>query len=191
MENKLTYFKIFVEKVELNVENLVTTIRDREARVHRCYSHTSSLNSNDYVKMILLDTSFIIVVFLLRCNEEWRRYYSLTIFSLRRLMAIALRDTCLKINFLSLLLKNYTTLHFHFVQITTLPSSSFTREFLEDFIRGRFSLQSKPPMSLPYPDFQIMHFANLFRTFSLPKSQWLKNKQTVDLFPSLSTIKNI
>jgi hypothetical protein len=27
MENKVTYFKIFVEKVELNVENLVTTIR--------------------------------------------------------------------------------------------------------------------------------------------------------------------
>jgi hypothetical protein len=69
---KVAYFKIFVKKVELYVENLVTSIKDREPQVRHCYSHSSGLSSDDYVKMILLDASFIIVVFLLLCNEEWK-----------------------------------------------------------------------------------------------------------------------
>jgi hypothetical protein len=53
------------------VENLVSTIRDREAEVRHCYSHTSRLSNDDYVKMILLDASFIIIFFLELCVEEY------------------------------------------------------------------------------------------------------------------------
>jgi hypothetical protein len=79
--HKGRYFKRFMENAELNVENLVSTIRDREAYVRHCYSHTSGLSSDDYVKMILLDASFIIVFFLVWQDvEEWRRYDNLTTF---------------------------------------------------------------------------------------------------------------
>jgi transposase len=61
---KVTYFKRFVQKDALNVENLLSFIRNREANVRCCYSHTSKLESDDYVKMILLDASFVIVYFL-------------------------------------------------------------------------------------------------------------------------------
>jgi len=89
--NKERYFKIFVEKSELNVENLVSTIRDREAEACHCYSHTSRLSNDDYVKMILLDASFIIIFFLELCVEEWSRYDNLTTFSLH-LMGTVLSD---------------------------------------------------------------------------------------------------
>jgi hypothetical protein len=67
--NKEKYFKIFVKKTELNVENLVSTIRNRKAEVRHCYLHTSRLNNDDYVKIILLDASFIIIFFLELCVE--------------------------------------------------------------------------------------------------------------------------
>jgi hypothetical protein len=89
--NKERYFKIFVEKVELNVENLVSTIRDREAEVFFFFFFTSRLSNDDYVKMILLDASFIIIFFLELCVEEWSRYDNLTTFSLR-LMGTVLSD---------------------------------------------------------------------------------------------------
>jgi transposase len=60
---KVTYFKRFVQKAVLNVENLVSIIRDGEADVRHCYSHTSALSSDDYVKMILVDVICIIVFF--------------------------------------------------------------------------------------------------------------------------------
>jgi hypothetical protein len=44
-----------VEKAEINVENLVSTVRDRDADVRCSYSHTSEFSSDGYVKMILLD----------------------------------------------------------------------------------------------------------------------------------------
>jgi hypothetical protein len=171
---KVTYFKIFVEKVELNVENLVTTVRDREARVRRCYSHASGLSSDDYVKMILLDASFIIVVFLLRCSKEWRRYYELTTFS-RRLMAIASRDIWLLENQLPFfIIEELYNLAFP----ARSNYHSFTRltcEYFEKLVKGLFLHQNKPPM-FPYSTFKIMHFAELLRTFSLRQSQWLKKR---------------
>jgi hypothetical protein len=71
---KMTYFKKFLQKTGLNVKNLVSIIKDREAGGRRCYLHTSGLSSDDYGKMIMLDASFIIVVFLVRYVEEWRSY---------------------------------------------------------------------------------------------------------------------
>jgi hypothetical protein len=86
------YFKRFVQKAALNVKNLVSIVRDKEAYVHSCYSHTSGLSNDDYVKMILQDASFSIVVFLVGCNvEEWMSYDNLTTF-LQRLMATLLGD---------------------------------------------------------------------------------------------------
>ncbi|XP_062176226.1 putative UPF0481 protein At3g02645 [Alnus glutinosa] len=166
---KVTYFKIFVKKVKLNVENLVTTIRAREACIRHCYSHTSGLSSDDYVKMILLDASFIIVVFHLFYDEEWRRCYNLTTFSLR-LIVIVMRDICLLENQLPFfIIEELYNLafpsHLNYRSFTQLAYGIF-----EILVRELFSLQIEPTMS-PYPDFKIMHFADLLRTFSLPQSQ--------------------
>jgi len=60
---KVTYFKRFVQMAVLNVKNLLSIIRHWKADVRHCYSHTSGLGSDEYVKMIMLDESFIIVCF--------------------------------------------------------------------------------------------------------------------------------
>jgi hypothetical protein len=165
---KVTYFKIFVEKAELNVENLVTTVRDWEARVRRCYSHTSGLSSDDYVKMILLDASFIIVFFLQLCNEEWRRYYKLTKFS-KRMMATIVNDIFLLENQLPFFIIEEL---YNFAFASRSDYHSFTQltcKLFENDIRP-FICQNESPFS-PYPDFKIMHFVDLLRTLSLHKSQ--------------------
>jgi hypothetical protein len=69
---KVRYFKRFVDKVALNIEHLVSFIRDKEERVCNHYAETFKLTSNDRVKMILLDASFIIVCFLIKSKpSEW------------------------------------------------------------------------------------------------------------------------
>jgi hypothetical protein len=129
---KVTYFKIFVE--ELNVENLVTTIRNREARVRRCYSHTSGLSSDDYVKMILLDASFIIVFFLKKsCVKEWRRYDSLIAFS-QRVMAPVLIDMLLLENQLPFfIIEELYNIAFasHSNYHSTIPSLSLSVDYFQ------------------------------------------------------------
>jgi transposase len=67
---KVTYFNRFAKKAALKVENLLSIIRNREANIRHCYSHTSKLKSDDYVKMIMLAASFIIVYFLEACFIE-------------------------------------------------------------------------------------------------------------------------
>jgi hypothetical protein len=181
---KVTYFKRFVQKTGLNMENLVSTIRDREAGVRHCYSHTSGLSSDDYVKMILLDASFIIVFFLICRVEEWRDYYILTPFS-QRLMGTALGDIWLLENQLPFfIIKDLYNLAF----ASHSEYHSFTQltcELFEDLATDFCSLQTKLRKS-PYLDFKIMHFADLFRTFSLPQSQRLQKRK-----PSKQFIKHL
>jgi len=63
---------------------------------------------------------------------------------------------CFKINFLSLVLRNYTTLHLHLAQ-TYLPSLSLPSNSLND----------PTPCD---PNLKIRHFVDLLRTSFLPQS---------------------
>jgi hypothetical protein len=69
---KVRYFKQFVKKATLNVKKLVSIVRDKEGDVRRCYAESIQLSSDDCVKLILVDASFIIVFFLICRLEEWR-----------------------------------------------------------------------------------------------------------------------
>jgi hypothetical protein len=170
------YFKIFVEKAKLNVENLISTIRDREADVRHCYSHTSELSSDYYVQMILLDASFIIVFFLELCIPEWMPYNNHTTFS-KRLMATILSDIWLLENQLPFFIIE-ELYNLAFASRSNYDSfTHLTCAFFENLARDLFPLHNEFPMS-PYPDFKIMHFADLLRTFSLPQSQRLQERNT-------------
>jgi hypothetical protein len=174
---KVTYFKRFVQKTTLNVKNLVSIIRNREADVRCCYSHTSGLSSDDYVKMIPLDASFIIMVFLEKCDvEEWMCHDNHTTFS-KWLMIPVLSDLSLLENQLPFfIIEELYNLafasHSNYCSFTQL-----TCEIFEHSAAIFFSLQKEPPVS-PYPDFKIMHFVDLFRIISLPQSQRLQKKKS-------------
>lgn len=53
----------FLERPGINLVDLVSTIKQMEGRIRGCYGETIQLNSNDFVKMILLDVSFILEKF--------------------------------------------------------------------------------------------------------------------------------
>jgi hypothetical protein len=51
-----------------------------------------------------------------------------------------------------------------------------TCELFEKSVRHCFSLQNEHHMPI-YPNFKIMHFADLLKTFSLPQSKRLEKKK--------------
>ena len=62
-KKKVRCLNSFLERVGLNLEDLVSTIKQLEGRTRGYYGEIIQLNSNDFVKMILLDVSFILEMF--------------------------------------------------------------------------------------------------------------------------------
>ncbi|XP_062176225.1 UPF0481 protein At3g47200-like [Alnus glutinosa] len=152
---KVTYFKKFVQKAALSVENLVSFIMDREAAVRRCYSHTSGLSSDDYVKMILLDASFIIVFFITCKPKEWTDEDTLK----PRLIAIVRKDIRLLENQLPFFVIE-ELYNFAFASASNLPS--FVELAIKFFKRSTTRIISHDP------NLKIRHFIDLLRTSFLP-----------------------
>ncbi|KAM3702461.1 hypothetical protein ACJW31_04G027400 [Castanea mollissima] len=59
-EHKERYFRSFLQRSEKNSEDLAGVIRDMEESICGCYEETIDLTSDRFVKMILLDTIFIL-----------------------------------------------------------------------------------------------------------------------------------
>ena len=71
--HKVIYLKKFIEKTQLDLEKLVTIIREREESIRSCYAESlDQINKDDFVKMILLDATFILVLFLGHKSEDWK-----------------------------------------------------------------------------------------------------------------------
>ncbi|KAF5441926.1 hypothetical protein F2P56_037120 [Juglans regia] len=68
---KLSYLKSFKERADTQLEDIVSTIKGAEESVRESYSETISLDSDDFVKMILLDASFIIEYFWKNKTLNW------------------------------------------------------------------------------------------------------------------------
>jgi hypothetical protein len=62
--HKLRYFKKFLDRTGKSEEDFRKIIEDDEKKIRLCYSEDYSLNSGNFVKMILLDAIFIIELFL-------------------------------------------------------------------------------------------------------------------------------
>ncbi|XP_010520649.2 PREDICTED: UPF0481 protein At3g47200-like [Tarenaya hassleriana] len=71
-EHKLRYMQSFIYRTSLSIEELVQVVRTWEEKARDCYTETLELSSDDFVKMLIVDGSFV-VEFILRC-----RYPNLT-----------------------------------------------------------------------------------------------------------------
>jgi hypothetical protein len=152
---KVRYFKIFVRKARLNVENLVRTMKGIERDVCRCYGETSRLNSNNYVKMILLDTSFIIVFFLIGNHVEWMSDDDFKVFNL--LLTNTVIDD---INLLENQLPFYVIKElYNFAFASHSNNPSFTQ-----LTFNFFTNYNTQKMSAGDPNLKVMHFVDLLRT---------------------------
>jgi len=163
---KVRYFKQFVKKATLNVKKLVGIVRDKEGDVRRCYAESIQLSSDDCVKLILVDASFIIVFFLICRLEEWRSDDDLIVFT-PRMMTTIVKDMWLLENQLPFFVIK-EIFNFAFESYSNFPSFA-------QLTFGFFTGYNTQKMS-PNPNLEIMHFLDLLRTFFLPQSRRLPQR---------------
>jgi hypothetical protein len=93
-EHKILYLQDFLEWSEASMEELIKVVEERETRLRNCYAETIDLGSEDFVKMMLLDASFIIVVLLKGCCEGFESSND-RIFNKPWMLSDILLDMCL------------------------------------------------------------------------------------------------
>ncbi|KAK7283071.1 hypothetical protein RIF29_12327 [Crotalaria pallida] len=73
--HKLIYFKKFLERAasDATLDTLITYVEEAEPSVRRCYADTIEFTKEELVKVILVDSCFIIELFLRSCigGERW------------------------------------------------------------------------------------------------------------------------
>jgi len=73
-EHKKIYLQEFLNLSELSVRECIAAIVERETRLRNCYADNfENISTEDFVKMMLLDSSFIIMVFLKEFSTLFRR----------------------------------------------------------------------------------------------------------------------
>uniref|UniRef100_A0A7N2RAA7 Uncharacterized protein n=1 Tax=Quercus lobata TaxID=97700 RepID=A0A7N2RAA7_QUELO len=70
-KHKARYFESFVQRAKINLKKLESSIREMEDSIQRCYVETVHHKSDDFVKLIRLDASFILELFLRYYEEKW------------------------------------------------------------------------------------------------------------------------
>jgi hypothetical protein len=61
---KLRYLREFCYRIKKGYDELASVIEANELKIRRCYEETFDISSEDFVKMVLLDSTFIIELFL-------------------------------------------------------------------------------------------------------------------------------
>ncbi|KAK2420762.1 hypothetical protein QL285_031462 [Trifolium repens] len=63
-ELKLKYLKGFLNRTKLHVDDLIFKVQEWENKIRNCYAGLVSFDSNDFLKIIIVDACFIIEYFL-------------------------------------------------------------------------------------------------------------------------------
>jgi predicted nucleic acid-binding protein len=75
---KVRYFKDFWYRTGKCQKDLASVIKDNEVKIRHCYAENFDINSEDFVKMVLLDSAFIIELFLRADAGEYKNDYILS-----------------------------------------------------------------------------------------------------------------
>ena len=157
-ECKAIYLKNYIERTKLKLEDLVSDIRDQEESIRSCYAeNVDQLGSDDFVKMILFDASFILELFHKYYLSDWK--------SGDPILAVPpLRDA---LRFDLLLLENQ--LPFFVIERLFKLSSQFhqNRTTLIKLSLVFFACYKIQEINLT-SKLKIEHFTDLLRTFLLP-----------------------
>jgi hypothetical protein len=82
-ELKLRDLNGFLNRTKLCVDDLVFKLQQWENEIRNCYAGLVSFDSNDFLKIIIVDACFTIEHFLRYCRYlNWRENYGLRTFSL-------------------------------------------------------------------------------------------------------------
>ncbi|KAF5469018.1 hypothetical protein F2P56_013122 [Juglans regia] len=178
---KLRYLKSFIDRAETKLEDIVSTIKGAEESVRECYSETIPLVSDDFVKMILLDASFIIEYFWKnKTKGNWTEYD----------LEILNPWLCNRMHMDLILLENQ--LPFFIIEKiydTAFPSSSEGHPFIElSFCQFEYYNYQKfdhekfvhhdPDRDSGSSGIFILHFTDLVRNFCMPPYESWRPKRS-------------
>ncbi|KAG2689953.1 hypothetical protein I3843_09G162400 [Carya illinoinensis] len=155
---KVRYLMDFMKRAKTNLEKLLSIIKDWEETLCECYAETIEFNSDDFVKMILLDATFIIEYFLRNKFRKWTDE--------DRIMLKPWLTARMQLDFL--LLENQLPF---FIMEKLYELVSVTNTIYPPFIDvtfhyfGFFNTQN---ISSDSNQLQIKHFVDLLRSFYLP-----------------------
>ncbi|KAH7841553.1 hypothetical protein Vadar_031395 [Vaccinium darrowii] len=184
-EQKLRSLRAFLHRTKLSLEGCISFIRGLEDRVRNCYVERVNLTSDDFVKMILVDSSFIIEVI-------WRYNYSLTEenethFLNRQIMLLdVIREDMI-------LLENQIP-YFVLEGLFNLafPSSSGVSSFvsLSVYYFASISLLNVTNIPNHISNSQVKHFVDLLRLCHLPSVRRPQPPKTVS-FMAIPTARDL
>ncbi|GLT55408.1 hypothetical protein SLA2020_285330 [Shorea laevis] len=169
MENyKARYLKRFMERAEIDLKNLICAIEGSEKSVRQCYQETIPLSNDgyDFVKMILMDASFIIELF-------WRNRFTKWTSDDR----IVLKPWLAARMQLDLILLENQLPFFIIDKLFDLafPSRQGSPSFVELAFEYFHSYNRQKRSS--DPQLKILHFVDLLRNFYLPPHSRLPKRK--------------
>ena len=166
---KVRYLKEFCYRTGKCQKEIARVIEEKEAKIRRCYEEIFDISSEDFVKMVLLDSTFIIELFL-RANDkdEYKKDYM----SSKPLLNCHIRaDLILLENQLPFFILE--ELHKKFSKGRNSDDSFFT------LASKYFTLYIK---NMPAENNEVLHFTDLIRYSRCPRSELEFEDRKCDLY---------
>ncbi|XP_050258854.1 UPF0481 protein At3g47200-like [Quercus robur] len=180
-EHKERFFRSFVKRSKINLECLVGTIKEMEESIRGCYEETINLNSDRFVKMILVDASFILEL-LFRDSSEKTEDHLVGVLGEPRASAVMLDLLLLENQLPFFVIEKLHQLAFPSLS-DAYPGFSNYDALLKlsiNYFRDSYDFQFRHDL----PNVEIDHFTDLLRTVQLPppKKQPKRRYQQIRLF---------
>ncbi|KAL9386280.1 hypothetical protein Peur_019404 [Populus x canadensis] len=71
-DHKRMYLKEFIARTKVSVKGFIELIKEKETRLRNCYAETNGFSSEYFIKMILMDAAFVIMLLLKWKHTEFR-----------------------------------------------------------------------------------------------------------------------
>ncbi|XP_058760472.1 UPF0481 protein At3g47200-like [Vicia villosa] len=158
---KLKYLKGFLNRTNLSLDDLVFKFQEWENRIRSCYAGLFSYNSNDFLKIIIIDACFIIELFLRNFKYiNWKENDPIL------LKPWLLYDITRDLTLLENQIPFFVLEDIYTLVSLNLEFPSFLAITICYFCR--YNLQKITSVVCPAPK----HFTDLLRTFLLPQSSF-------------------
>ncbi|KAL5097720.1 hypothetical protein RYX36_002047 [Vicia faba] len=179
-ELKLKYLKRFLNRTKLSVGDLVFKFQEWENSIRSCYAGIFSFNSNDFLKIIIIDACFIIELFLKFYEyPNWTENDPILVKpGLRNDVA---RDLMLLENQLPFFvleeIYKLASINLEFPSLLTITIHYFTS----------FNLQKINPVVCPTPK----HLVDLLRTFLMPTLPWSFDSVPEEIIGQVNSVSQL
>ncbi|KAM3762786.1 hypothetical protein ACB098_01G371900 [Castanea mollissima] len=165
-QRKLRYLKYFIERVEnfdISLEDLVRIIKENEESIRCCYAETIHLDSDHFVKIITMDSIFILELFWRDFFNDWMSEDNGACLETWLISAIQFDLILLENQLPFFILEKLFDYAF-------ASHPSYSKSLIQVMTFHYFDYYNTQRISYS-PHLKMKHFLDLLRTFWLPPSE--------------------